>query len=76
VKIEFKTIEELHAFIRAKMTAQMEANIASMRRCGASAEAIQEMCASAERNIAEAIDEISQTFEAAQEEFNAPITIN
>jgi hypothetical protein len=76
VRIEFRTIEELHSFIRGSMLTQMYANVQSMRACGASEAAIQQMRDSTEQRIAEALDEVSEMFEATLEDFNKPITIN
>ena len=74
--MEFKTVDELHAFIRGTMLARMHDSVASMRQCGACEEDIAALVADTEQKIIDVCDELTQTYAAAQAEFNAPITIN
>jgi len=76
VKVSFKTVDELHAFIHGTMLARMHDSVKSMKKCGAREEAIQGLIADTEQKIEEACDEAAQMYAAAQAEFNAPITIN
>jgi hypothetical protein len=76
LKVEFKTIDELHAFIRGTMLSRMRDSVASMKQCGACEEAIEGLIADTMEKIEEACDEAAQMFAAAQEEFNAPIVLN
>jgi hypothetical protein len=76
MKVEFKTVHELQAFIRGHMLSNMYDSVKSMQQCGCSEEEIQDLCDDTMEKIEEALDEAAQMFAAAQEEFNAPITIN
>lgn len=76
MKLEFKTVDELLAFVRGTMLARMHDSVTSMKKCGSSAEDIEALVADTMGKIEEACDEAAQIYAAAQEEFNAPITIN
>jgi hypothetical protein len=76
MKVEFKTVDELRAFVRGTMLTKMYASVASMKQCGACEEAIEELVADTMEKIEQACDEVSEMFDAAQEEFNAPVTLN
>ena len=45
MKVEFKTVDELRAFVRGTMLTKMYASVASMKQCGACEEAIEELVA-------------------------------
>jgi hypothetical protein len=76
MKVEFKTLDELQAFIRGTMLAKMHASVEAMQRGGCSEQSIEALVADTMQKIAEACDEASQMVNAATDEFNAPITIN
>lgn len=76
MKVNFSSIDDAISHVREKMLATMRDNIASMRRDGCCEQSIQAMIEDTEQKIVEMHDEIMSMYGIAQEEFDAPRTLN
>jgi hypothetical protein len=76
MKVRVHSANDRSEFIRECMLQTMRRNIAAMERQGCSQEDIRMMVAATLDDIAAARVDVADLFNALQESFNAPITLN
>ena len=76
MNVEFKTPDELRAYLRGMTEQLIQNNAASMRESGSCEECIEQMAAQCRAQGEENADEVVALVKAAQEEFDAPRILN